>query len=580
MTKPGRGLLPGTGKRASQGISEKGGIAKSAHDAYPSVTPPTPKGPLVQKLAAVFESGCRSGVVAGVPQLVFAPSVAANDDVTLILASERSFSSSSYPSPCLSTYPTHCAGGPADHQTTKRLGLTHSPSPADWELTIFSGGDAEQVGDEERREDGGEHVASTASSKIRRQDSDCSRSEDSRDDARIYEHKLARLQEAHASTQDTLAALTRQFHAYRENAEAEIGRLKRQEAKARRREEETSMLLHETKADLNKKLKALDRELFTALGTAQDKSSLSAQLAEQTSMISSLQNKLKELAGSQDKSRVKALGTDLKDANRRLELALVSVNSEQERANAAEFEAHHEKEGRRYFRRCLKDVDAQLAQIAGAFESSVQKLTLSLARSLKPLFKEHELRTAALSGRSKSLLKVPTPHVLSSDSPYSCPPSDQESDLAMRRLAHTEEALRGVLSQQHMTKTLQATSGGVLISAELSPYRRSQEEPQTSRAASTLRGSKMSIMQSQRQEENGQALVLAAVEVRLRELVAELAKIFDEMMALRRVSADEALTMADNMEQTRRQLRLGHTALREVCMCLVCARACLCFEKR
>jgi len=62
--------------------------------------------------------------------------------------------------------------------------------------------------------------------------------------------------------------------------------------------------------------------------------------------------------------------------------------------------------------------------------------------------------------------------------------------------------------------------------------------------------------------------------------VAELAKIFDEMMALRRVSADEALTMADNMEQTRRQLRLGHTALREVCMCLVCARACLCFEKR
>ena len=95
--------------------------------------------------------------------------------------------------------------------------------------------------------------------------------------------------------------------------------------------------------------------------SAKHESSLSAQLAEQTSMISSLQNKLRELAGSQDKSRVKALGTDLKDANRRLELALVSVNSEQERANAAEFEAHHEKEGRRYFRRCLKDVDAQLA---------------------------------------------------------------------------------------------------------------------------------------------------------------------------------------------------------------------------
>ena len=222
--------------------------------------------------------------------------------------------------------------------------------------------------------------------------------------------EVERVRAEHAATQDALAAQTLEFHAFKHESQGQIWQLKRQAAEARERESRTKKEKQDSSEAMKKQLQALNKDLVAARESQatwlQEKAKLEARLTAQTASIASLKAKIDSLqrADSNSDSGKQHFGAELADANKRLDLALLSVNGEQERANTAEFALLHEKEERR---RCLKELDSELARIADACESSVQRLILSLARSLQPLVAERDLRDAAFrlqsAGRSRGL---------------------------------------------------------------------------------------------------------------------------------------------------------------------------------
>ena len=286
---------------------------------------------------------------------------------------------------------------------------------------------------------------------------------------------------AHADTQASLAAQTVEFHAFKERAEVEALRLKKKLADAQERENKAKRQLQTQKKEMQKKLDGVAAELQTARATASDKTELAD---KQDKLITSLKKQAKQLekgiAGGKSE-QAHALTAELAEANRSLDLALLNVKSQQERAEAAELQAMREKETKRYFRRCLREVDAALGCISEECELSLQQLILSIARSMHPLVKERDLRAAALRGTALVREENSASQVSVSSSSKS--EEDQESRLEREakvvemegfraRLAKIEAELRGVTVQKDMLDSIRVASGatpersGVFLSAQ------------------------------------------------------------------------------------------------------------------
>ena len=221
---------------------------------------------------------------------------------------------------------------------------------------------------------------------------------------------MEELRAAHASTQDALAAQTLEFHVFKQESKEKVRRLSREVAEGREREAQAKKDRQGVREEMQRKMQALNKELLDAREAQarwlQDKAKLQAKLTAQDASIDNLKAQVDSLrrhrpsADAAPHADAASQSAELADAIKRLDLALLSVNNEQERANTAEFALLHEKEERRAVRRAMHDMDAELASTADACEVSVQRLILSLARVLQPLVAERDLRDAALRAQS------------------------------------------------------------------------------------------------------------------------------------------------------------------------------------